>query len=125
MKELSLRQQRVGSEVRTQLARILPSALEWDPILKEASLTVLVVRMSSDLRLATVTLGRQSMTDSLAEKKILLRLKERVPQIRKQLARAVQLRFVPDVRFRFEAKDDETLSILLQQIRAENGMDSD
>jgi ribosome-binding factor A len=102
--------------VKVALSSLLPSTLEWDPHLAGHLFTILDVTMSPDLRLATVILGCLVKKD-LSEKQMLLYLKGLVPKIRKGLASAVSLKYVPDVRFYFEDQEKASLEGILQSIR--------
>jgi ribosome-binding factor A len=88
---------RVGELVRHAMCELLTRSAINDPVLEGQVVTVPDVRMSPDLKLATVyvmPLGGQNIGDVLAaldrHKKIL----------RGEIARRVNLRFAPDVRFK-------------------------
>ncbi|MBX6320369.1 MAG: 30S ribosome-binding factor RbfA [Rhodospirillaceae bacterium] len=92
----SQRQLRVGEEIRHALARIFSRGELHDPDLSAADITVSEVRVSADLRAATafvLPLGGAG-TDRL-----LAALARAVPAVRARLAREVELRFVPTLRF--------------------------
>lgn len=93
----SQRMLRVGELVRHAMCELLTRSAINDPVLEGQVVTVPDVRMSPDLKLATVyvmPLGGQNIGDVLAaldrHKKIL----------RGEIARRVNLRFAPDVRFK-------------------------
>lgn len=95
--ETSQRMLRVGELVRHEVADVLSRGLVNDPVLDGHVVTVPEVRMSPDLRLATVyvmPLGGKDMKDVLAA------LDRHRKVIRTEIARRVNLRFAPDVRFR-------------------------
>jgi ribosome-binding factor A len=90
------RQLRVGEEIRHALARIFARGELHDPELAGADITVSEVRASPDLKAATVfvlPLGGEG-TDRL-----IAALGRAAPAVRAMLAREVQLRFVPNLRF--------------------------
>jgi ribosome-binding factor A len=100
----SQRQLRVGETVRHAMAEILSHGLVHDPVLEEHTITVPEVRMSPDLKLATVyvmPLGGRDMDAVIAafdrNKKFL----------RGEVARRVNLKFAPDLRFRVDDRFDE------------------
>ena len=95
--ETSQRMLRVAELVRHGVAEVLSRGLVNDPVLEGHVVTVPEVRMSPDLRLATVyvmPLGGKDMKDVLAA------LDRHRKVIRTEIAHRVNLRFAPDVRFR-------------------------
>ncbi len=93
----SQRQLRVGEELRHTLAWILERGEVRDPGLGGASVTVTEVRISPDLRKATAfvtPLGGGSKTED-----VVAALNRAVPFLRRQMGRAVKLRFLPDLDF--------------------------
>ena len=94
--EPSARQLRVGEEVRHALARIFERHEMRDPALVDATLTVTEVRMSPDLKHATVfvmPLAGAHAPETLAG------LKRGAPYLRGLVAREVPLRFTPTLSF--------------------------
>ncbi len=94
--EPSARQLRVGEEVRHGLARIFERREMSDPALMDATLTVTEVRMSPDLKHATVfvmPLAGAHATEVLAG------LKRGATYLRGLVAREVPLRFTPTLSF--------------------------
>ncbi len=93
----SQRQLRVGEELRHALAVILSAGGSNDPDLFDVNLTVTEVRVSPDLRNATVfvvPLGGQNMQP------ILSALKRTKGYFRHEVAKAMRnLRNVPDLKF--------------------------
>ena len=87
---------RVGEELRHALARIFERGELRDPDLAETTLTVTEVRVSPDLKAATVyvmPLGGAKSAEILAA------LRRSAPYLRRTLARAVMLRHAPDLDF--------------------------
>jgi len=90
------RQLRVGEEIRHALALIFAREELHDPALQGASLTFSEVRVSPDLKNATVfflPLGGQD-TDPIAKG-----LVRATPHLRGLLAKLVRLRLVPQLKF--------------------------
>src|SRR6202158_2378602 len=100
----SQRQLRVGEAVRHAIADILAQASVHDPDLEGHIITVPEVRMSPDLKLANIYVmplgGRATdiVTAALERNKKFLR---------GEVARRVNLKFAPDVRFRVDERFDE------------------
>jgi len=100
----SQRQLRVGETVRHAIADILSQGSVHDPDLEGHIITVPEVRMSPDLRLATVfvmPLGGQD-TDV-----VIAALERNKKFLRGEVARRVNLKFSPDIRFRVDDRFDE------------------
>lgn len=102
----SQRQLRVAEHIRRQLAEIILSTPLGAPELDRVSVTVSEVKISPDLRHATVfvmPLGGQQAEEMLEA------LQERAGPIRGALGRGLHLRVIPDLRFeldiRFEQAD--------------------
>jgi len=100
----SQRQLRVGETVRHAVADILAQGSVHDPDLEGHIITVPEVRMSPDLRLATIfvmPLGGQDTEIVIAA------LERNKKFLRGEVARRVNLKFSPDVRFRADDRFDE------------------
>jgi ribosome-binding factor A len=100
----SQRQLRAGELVRHALAEILSRGEVHDPVIEAHMITVPEVRMSPDLRLATIYVmplggrGESEVLAALARKKKFLRA---------EIARRVNLKFAPDIQFRIDERFDE------------------
>jgi ribosome-binding factor A len=100
----SQRQLRVGELIRHALADMLTRGDVHDPVLEGHLVTVPEVRMSADLRLATIYVmplgGRdiQQVLDALERNKRFLR---------GEIAHRVNLKFAPEIRFRVDERFDE------------------
>jgi len=98
------RQLRVGEIMRHAIADILSQGGVHDPVLETNLITVPEVKMSPDLKLATVyvmPLGGKNtelVLKALAANKGFLRT---------EAARRVNLKFAPDLRFRIDERFDE------------------
>jgi ribosome-binding factor A len=95
-KQPSQRQLRVGEEVRHALVRILGRGELRDPELSETQITVTEVRMSPDLRNATVYVVPFGGDDAAT---LAATLRRAAAFLRGQLADEVALRVVPALRF--------------------------
>ena len=97
----SQRQLRVGELIRHELADMLSRGDIHDPVIQAHLITVPEVRMSPDLRLATIYVmplgGRdaQEVVDALERNKRFLR---------GEIARHVNLKFAPEIRFRIDER---------------------
>lgn len=106
--EPSQRMLRVGEVVRHGMAELLSRGLINDPVLESHVVTVPEVRMSPDLKLATVfvmPLGGKDVTPVLAA------LDRHRRFIRTELAHKANLRFAPDVRFRVDESFEKSSRI--------------
>jgi ribosome-binding factor A len=95
---------RVGELVRHALADMLVRGEIHDPTIEGHMITVPEVRMSPDLRLATVyvmPLGGRDMD------KVLEALERNKRFLRGEIARRVNLKFAPDIRFRADERFEE------------------
>jgi ribosome-binding factor A len=112
-KEPSQRQLKVGETIRHALADIFSRGEIVDEVLNRHSLTVPEVRMSPDLKLATVfviPLGGGEAEEAVAH------LEKHKRYVRGLVAKRVSMRFMPELRFKvdtsFEASSriDELLA---------------
>jgi len=120
----SQRQLRVAETVRHAVAEILAHGSARDPELEGHIITVPEVRMSPDLKLATVyvmPLGGRDMDVVLAA------LERNKKSLRGELARRVNLKFAPDIRFRVDERFDEAERIekLLRTPAVQRDLNSD
>jgi ribosome-binding factor A len=95
----SQRQLRVGELLRHALAEILQRGDVPDPVLAKAVITVSEVRAAPDLKLATayvMPLGGKNAEGVVAA------LEKNKKFLRGELARRVELRSVPELRFRVD-----------------------
>ncbi|MCJ2030064.1 30S ribosome-binding factor RbfA [Methylobacterium sp. J-043] len=102
------RQQRVAELIRHALAEVLQRRDIQDPVLDSHVVTVPEVRMSPDLKLATayvMPLGGQD------EAPVIAALERHKKILRQEVARRVNLKFAPDLRFRRDETFDEAARI--------------
>ncbi|NEU12434.1 30S ribosome-binding factor RbfA [Methylobacterium sp. BTF04] len=100
----SHRQQRVAELVRHALAEVLQRGDVQDAVLSAHVITVPEVRMSPDLKLATayiMPLGGQN------EAPVIAALERNKKVLRQEVARRVNLKFAPDLRFLRDETFDE------------------
>jgi ribosome-binding factor A len=100
----SQRQLRVGEAVRHAIADVLAHGDVHDPVLEGHMITVPEVRMSPDLRLATIYVMPLGGRD---EKAVVAALERNKRFLRGVVARKVNLKFAPDIRFRLDERFDE------------------
>src|ERR1700726_1516084 len=100
----SQRQLRVGETVRHAIADILAHDSVHDPELEGHIITVPEVRMSPDLKLATVYVMPLGGRDTDV---VIAALERNKKFLRGEVARRVNLKFAPDVRFRADDRFDE------------------
>lgn len=101
----SQRQLRVGELIRRTLSEVLARADVHDPDLNAMSITVGEVRVSPDLKVATVhvmPLGGQGVEAAIAA------LSRNRGELRHHIAAGMTLKYAPDLRFR----PDETFAAL-------------
>jgi ribosome-binding factor A len=100
----SQRQLRVGELIRHELAEMFSRGDVHDPVIEAHMITVPEVRMSADLRLATIYImplggrDKQAVLDALDCNK---------RYVRGEIARRVNLKFAPEIRFRIDGRFDE------------------
>ena len=100
----SQRQLRVGELIRHEVAEMLSRGDVHDPVIEAHMITVPEVRMSADLRLATIyvmPLGGRNEED------VLDALERNKRYVRGEIARRVNLKFAPEIRFRIDERFDE------------------
>jgi ribosome-binding factor A len=100
----SQRQLRVGELIRHELAALLSRGDIHDPVIETHMITVPEVRMSPDLRLATIYIMPLGGRDGEAVVDALDRNKR---YVRGEIARRVNLKFAPEIRFRIDDRFDE------------------
>jgi ribosome-binding factor A len=100
----SQRQLRVGETVRHAIADILSHGSVHDADLEGHIITVPEVRMSPDLKLATVYVMPLGGRDTEI---VVAALERNKKFLRGEIARRVNLKFAPDIRFRVDDRFDE------------------
>jgi ribosome-binding factor A len=100
----SQRQLRVGELVRHAMAEVLAQGSARDFDLEGHIITVPEVRMSPDLRLATIYVMPLGGRDTA---RVIAALDRNKKFLRGEVARRVNLKFAPDIRFRADDRFDE------------------
>jgi ribosome-binding factor A len=100
----SQRQLRVGELIRHELAAMLTRGEVHDHVIQTRMITVPEVRMSADLRLATIYIMPLGGRD---KKEVLDALERNKRYMRGEIARRVNLKFAPEIRFRIDERFDE------------------
>jgi ribosome-binding factor A len=100
----SQRQLRVGELIRHEIADMLIRGEVHDPVIETHMITVPEVRMTPDLRLATIYVMPLGGRDA---KDVLDALDRNKRYVRGEIARRVNLKFAPEIRFRIDERFDE------------------
>ena len=100
----SQRQLRVGELVRHALADMLTRGEVHDPVIEKHLITVPEVQMTADLRLATIYVMPLGGRDTEI---VIAALERHKKFLRGEVARRVNLKFAPDIRFRVDERFDE------------------
>jgi ribosome-binding factor A len=100
----SQRALRAAEVIRHAIADILSRGEVHDPVLEGHVITVPEVRMSPDLKLATIYVMPLGGRDAKAVVDALERNKR---YLRGEIAHRVNLKFAPDIRFRIDERFDE------------------
>jgi ribosome-binding factor A len=104
----SQRQQRVAELIRHALAEVLSRGDIQDDALNRHVITIPEVRMSPDLKLATAYVMPLGGKD---ENEVIKALEKNKKMLRQEVARRVNLKFAPDLRFRRDETFDEAARI--------------
>jgi ribosome-binding factor A len=100
----SQRALRAGELVRHAIAEVLSRGDVHDPVLSGHLITIPEVRMSPDLRQATVYVMPLGGKDT---KEVLAALENSKKFFRTEVAHRVNLKFAPELKFRFDDRFDE------------------
>jgi ribosome-binding factor A len=101
---VSQRQLRVGELVRHALAEMLARGEIHDPVIEGHMITIPEVRVTADLRLATIyvmPLGGRDANEVVAA------FERQKKFLRHEIAEHINLKFAPDIRFRVDERFDE------------------
>jgi len=102
--EPSQRQLRVGELIRHALAEMFARGEVHDPVIEGHLITVPEVRLSADLRLATIyvmPLGGKDIGE------VVEALNRNKRYLRGEIAHRINLKFAPEIRFRVDERFDE------------------
>ena len=100
----SQRQLRVGELIRHALAEMLARGEIHDPVIEAHMITVPEVAMTADLRLATIYVMPLGGRDA---RPVIEALERNKKFLRGEIAHRINLKFAPDIRFRFDERFDE------------------
>ena len=100
----SQRQLRVGELVRHAIAELLTRGDVHDPVIEGHLITVPEVRMSPDLRLATIYIMPLAGRDA---DEVIAAFERNKKFLRGEIAHAINLKFAPDIRFRIDDRFEE------------------
>ena len=106
--EPSQRMLRVGELVRHAMSELLSRGEISDPVLETLVITVPGVRMSPDLKLATIFVMPLGGGDV---KPVIAALDRHKKFLRGEIARRINLKFAPDIRFRMDESFDASAKI--------------
>ncbi|WP_350335816.1 30S ribosome-binding factor RbfA [Coralliovum pocilloporae] len=106
----SQRQLRVGELVRKALSDILAQGRIHDPVLETMLVTIPEVRMSPDLKIATAYVLPLGGTPADGDK-IVKALAQNKKFLRGQIAPRLTLKYMPDLRFRYDDRFEESSRI--------------
>lgn len=97
--ELSQRQLRVGELVRHALAEMLTRGDVHDPVIERHIITIPEVRVTADLRLATIYVMPMGGRDA---DQVVAAFERHKKYLRAEIAHRINLKFAPDIRFRVD-----------------------
>ncbi|MBI4274706.1 MAG: 30S ribosome-binding factor RbfA [Rhizobiales bacterium] len=100
----SQRQLRVGELVRHALAEMLTRGEVHDPVIEGHLVTIPEVRMTADLRLATIYVMPLGGRDA---DEVVDAFTRNAKFLRGEIARRVNLKFAPEIRFRIDERFGE------------------
>jgi ribosome-binding factor A len=109
LKPPSQRMLKVGEEVRHALAEVFLRGETHAPELERLSITVSEVRMTPDLKFATAYIATLGVEPDIKLLNLLNKQYDR--NIRRALSGKLHLKFLPNVRFRFDESFDEAQKI--------------
>lgn len=118
MNEGVKRAAKVGGRMREELARI--TATLADPRLSTAIVTR--VELTDDLQLAKVYVRSElGAEEASAQKSLLKAFESAAGRLRREVSRALSMRYSPNLRFYYDEAPDQVLTIerLLQEIKSE------
>jgi ribosome-binding factor A len=120
----SQRQLRVGELIRHELAEMFARGDIHDPVIEGHLITIPEVRMTADLRLATIYVMPLGGKDGA---KVVEALQNNRKFLRGEIARRVNLKFAPDIRFRIDERFDEAERIekLLRTPQVQRDLDQE
>ena len=118
----SQRQLRVGELVRHAMAELLTRGDVHDPVIEGHLITVPEVRMSPDLRLATIYVMPMGGRDT---EQVVAAFERHKKFLRTEIAHRINLKFAPDIRFRVDDRfaEAERIEKLLRSPEVKRDLD--
>jgi len=118
----SQRQLRVGELVRHAVAEMLARGDVHDPVIEGHFITVPEVRMTKDLRLATIYIMPLAGRDA---DEVLAAFERHKKFLRAEIAHRINLKFAPDIRFRIDERfaEAERIDQLLRSPAVKRDLD--
>jgi ribosome-binding factor A len=104
----SQRQLRVGELVRHALAEMLLRGDVHDPVIESHLITIPEVQVTPDLRLATIFVMPLGGKDA---EEVIAAFERNKKYLRGEIAHVINLKFAPDIRFRFDDRFEEVRRI--------------
>jgi ribosome-binding factor A len=122
--EPSQRMLRVAELIRHAMSELLVRSALRDPVLDGRTITIPEVRMSPDLKLATIfvmPLGGKGIPEVLGA------LDRHKKQLRAEIAQHINLKFAPEIRFQADLRFDydEKIGALLELPQVKRDLDKD
>ena len=120
----SQRQLRVGELVRHAIADMLTRGDVHDPVIEGHLITVPEVRMTADLRLATIYVMPLGGRDA---EEVIAAFERHKKFLRGEIAHRINLKFAPDIRFRVDERfaEAERIDKLLRSPAVERDLKKD
>src|SRR5664280_3237374 len=120
----SQRQLRVGELVRHAIAELLTRGDVHDPVIEGHLITVPEVRMTADLRLATIYIMPLAGRDT---DEVLAAFERHRNFLRGEIGHRVNLKFAPDIRFRIDDRfaEAERIEKLLRSPAVKKDLEKD
>ena len=120
----SQRQLRVGELVRHAVAEMLTRGEVHDPVIEGHLITVPEVRMSADLRLATIYVMPMGGRDA---EEVIAAFECHKKFLRAEIAHRINLKFAPDLRFRIDERfaEAERIDKLLRSPQVARDLEKD
>jgi ribosome-binding factor A len=120
----SQRQLRVGELVRHAMAELLIRGDVHDPVIEGHLITVPEVRMTADLRLATIYIMPLAGRDADA---VIAAFERNKKYMRGEIAHAINLKFAPDIRFQIDDRfaEAERIDKLLRSPEVKRDLSKD
>src|SRR5262249_246443 len=120
----SQRQLRVGELVRHALADMLTRGDVHDPVIEGHMITIPEVRVTADLRLATIYVMPTGRRDA---EEVVAPFARNKKYLRTEIAHRINLKFAPDIRFRVDDRfaEAERIDRLLRSPDVKRDLDHD